>query len=177
MKSRQMSGRMREMIQQMRAKNNPQAERLGAGLEEDLGQLSANLSNAKAQFVAEQKQEMSGELRRAMRDMIGLSQRQEALANSVRARPNIDSAEPAEDQFALLQGPARGRALGGFSAAHDEPVARTQHDSGLRAQQHGRGGATSGSARSAQRARTAATGHALCQRNGRSASRKLEQSV
>ncbi|MGB1717135.1 MAG: DUF4175 family protein [Candidatus Latescibacterota bacterium] len=104
MKSRQMSGRMREMIQQMRAKNNPQAERLGAGLEEDLGQLSANLSNAKAQFVAEQKQEMSGELRRAMRDMIGLSQRQEALANSVRARPNIDSAEPAEDQFALLQG-------------------------------------------------------------------------
>lgn len=104
MESRQMSGRMREMIQQMRAKNNPQAERLGAGIEEDLGQLSANLSNAKAQFVAEQKQEMSGELRRAMRDVIGLSQRQEELADAVRSRPQIDSAEPAEDQFALLKG-------------------------------------------------------------------------
>lgn len=104
MEAQQMSGRMRDMVQQMRAKNNPEAERLGAGLEEDLGKLSANLSNAKSQFVAEQKEEISGELRRAMRELIQLSQRQEALAAQVRARPQVDGPEPAEDQFALLQG-------------------------------------------------------------------------
>ncbi len=104
MDAKNLSGRMREMVQQMRAKNNPQAQRLGAGLEEDLGKLSANLQNAKGQFAAEQKEEMSGELRRAMRELIQLSQRQEVLNASVRAQPQIDSAAPAEDQFALLQG-------------------------------------------------------------------------
>lgn len=104
MDAKNLSGRMREMVQQMRAKNNPQAERLGEGLEEDLGKLSANLQNAKGQFAAEQKEEMSGELRGAMRELIQLSQRQEALNAVVIAQSQIDSATPAEDQFALLQG-------------------------------------------------------------------------
>ncbi len=104
MKAQDMSGRMREMVQQMRAQNNPQAKRLGEGLEEDLGKLAANLKTMQGEFVAEQKEEMSGELRRAMRELIQLSLHQEALADAVRAKGQVDSAEPAEDQFALLQG-------------------------------------------------------------------------
>jgi len=104
MKAQKLSGRMREMVQQMRAQNNPQAKRLGEGLEEDLGKLAANLKTMQGEFVAEQKEEMSGELRRAMRELIQLSRHQEALAEAVRAVPKIDSADPAEDQFALLQG-------------------------------------------------------------------------
>jgi hypothetical protein len=102
MKAQNMSGRMREMVQQMRAQNNPQAKRLGEGLEEDLGKLAANLKTMQGEFVAEQKEEMSGELRRAMRELI--SRHQEMLADAVRAQAQIDGAEPAEDQFALLQG-------------------------------------------------------------------------
>jgi hypothetical protein len=104
MKAQNMSGRMREMVQQMRAQNNPQAKRLGEGLEEDLGKLAANLKTMQGEFVAEQKEEMSGELRRAMRELIQLSRHQEMLADAVRAQAQIDGAEPAEDQFALLQG-------------------------------------------------------------------------
>ncbi|MFT5087049.1 MAG: hypothetical protein ACI906_004109 [Candidatus Latescibacterota bacterium] len=104
MKSQNMSGRMREMVQQMRAQNNPQAKRLGAGLEEDLGKLAANLKTMQGEFVAEEKEEMSGQLRRAMRELIQLSRHQEALAEAVRAVPQIDGPEPAEDQFALFQG-------------------------------------------------------------------------
>ncbi len=104
MKAQKMSGRMREMVQQMRAQNNAQVKRLGEGLEEDLGKLAANMRRIQGEFVAEQKEDMSRELRRAMRELVQLSQHQEDLADGVRATPKIEDAVPAEDQFALLQG-------------------------------------------------------------------------
>ena len=102
MESGELSGRMRKMVQEMRAKANDKARKTGRGLEEDLGRLSANLQQIQAEFAANEKEELSGELRRAMREVVQLSQRQESLLDGGRNQPNASAL--AEDQFALLQG-------------------------------------------------------------------------
>ena len=102
MENGQLSGRMRKMVQEMRAKANTKARRLGEGLEEDLGILAANLQQIQSEFTAGEKDQLSRALRRAMREVVQLSQRQEDLLLKSRDQP----AEPtlAADQFALLQG-------------------------------------------------------------------------
>ncbi|MEE3258935.1 MAG: DUF4175 family protein [Candidatus Latescibacterota bacterium] len=102
MENGQLSGRMRQMVQEMRAKANTQAQRLGEGLEEDLGILAANLQDIQHEYTAGEKDQLSRELRRAMREVVQLSQRQEDLLEKSRDQPA--EATLAEDQFALLQG-------------------------------------------------------------------------
>ena len=102
MESGELSGRMRKMVQEMRAKANDKARKTGRGVEEDLGRLSANLQHIQAEFAASEKEELSSELRLAMREVVQLSQYQESLLDRGRNQPN--AAVLAEDQFALLQG-------------------------------------------------------------------------
>ena len=102
MESGDLSGRMRKMVQEMRAKANEKARKTGRGLEEDLGQLSANLQHIQGEFADSEKEELSGELQWAMRDIVHLSRSQEGLLDRSRNQP--DAAALAEDQFALLQG-------------------------------------------------------------------------
>ena len=98
------SGRMRKMVQEMQAKANAQAKKLGEGLEEDLGKLAANLQGIQAEFNAGEKDQLSQEMRRAMREVVQLSQRQEDLLATTRDSRQPAEATLAEDQFALLQG-------------------------------------------------------------------------
>ena len=103
MEQGRLSGRMGEMQEQLRSRQQAAARRMGAGLEEDLGKLASNLSRLQGQFVAEQKHELARELRRAMADLLHLSHRQEDLARRTARRP-AQPAELAVEQYALYQG-------------------------------------------------------------------------
>ena len=104
MEQGKMSGRMRKMVQQMQAKANADARKTGKGLEEDLGKLAANLQGIQAEFNAGEKDQLDKELRRAMRAVVQLSQRQEDLLDTTGDNRQPVDAALAEDQFALLQG-------------------------------------------------------------------------
>jgi len=105
MEQKQLSGRMKEMADRMRAAQTTQAERIGAGLEEDLGSLSSGLQSARAKFVAEQKREIKADMTRVIAALLELSFRQEEL--SLRTRNRTSTPVPTEfahEQFALAQG-------------------------------------------------------------------------
>ena len=104
MEQGQISGRMRKMVQQMQAKANSDAQKLGKGIEEDLGKLAANLQGIQSKYNAEEKDQLSQKVRRAMREVVQLSQRQENLLNTTHDKRRPADAVLAEDQFALLQG-------------------------------------------------------------------------
>ncbi len=89
-----LSERMRQMVRQMRAKSEGAAQQTGQALATDLDSIAADLQQLQDEYLAEEKDELSRELRRAMRDLVQLSQRQESLFTDTRA----------QDQFALLQG-------------------------------------------------------------------------
>ena len=105
MKQKQLSGRMKEMEDHLRAARPTQAERLGAGIEEDLGSLSSGLESARSKFVAEQKKQIGADMKRVIAGLLELSFRQEELATETRestsARIPVDVAH---EQFALAQG-------------------------------------------------------------------------
>ena len=86
--------RMRQMVRQMRAKTQDAAQQTGQALAADLDSLAEDLQQLQDEYLAAEKDELSRELRRAMRDLVQLSQRQESLFADARA----------QDQFALLQG-------------------------------------------------------------------------
>ena len=106
MEQQDFSGRMQEMIQQMQAQATSQARRKGAGLEQDLGSLANAMLQMQQEFVSEQKQQLAGDIQRAMRDLLGLSRRQEELRHVADERQQLP-APLAEEQFALMQGVAR----------------------------------------------------------------------
>jgi len=103
MERRNFSGRMQEMIQKLQAVPNTEARRLGAGLEGDLGELSANMQQLQAGFIAEQKQLLASDIQRAMRDLLRLSHRQERLLDDTRSLQQPPPSDFAEEQFALMQ--------------------------------------------------------------------------
>ena len=104
MEQKNLSGRMEDMVGELKASRPAEAERIGAGLEEDLGVLSSGLESVRARFVAEQKQQLAAELRKAMTDVLGLSYRQEELADRTREAGGTVPADFAHEQFALLRG-------------------------------------------------------------------------
>jgi len=106
MEQNRLSGRMAEMRQALRARQRQAARRTGAGLEEDLGRLAADLDRLQGEFTAGQKAELAAALRRAMADLLHLSHRQEDLARRTAARPPEPAALAAE-QYALYKGPDR----------------------------------------------------------------------
>ena len=86
--------RMRQMVRQMRAKFPGAAQQTGQALAADLDALAEDLQQMQDEYLADEKDQLSRELRRAMRDLVQLSQRQESLFADARA----------QDQFALMQG-------------------------------------------------------------------------
>ena len=86
--------RMRQMVRQMRAKFPSAAQQTGQALAADLDSLAEDLQQMQDEYLADEKDQLSRELRRAMRDLVQLSQRQESLFADARA----------QDQFALMQG-------------------------------------------------------------------------
>ncbi|MDE2742738.1 MAG: hypothetical protein OXI58_14190 [Gemmatimonadota bacterium] len=86
--------RMRQMVRQMRAKSPSAAQQSGQALAADLDALAEDLQQMQDEYLAGEKDQLSRELRRAMRDLVQLSQRQESLFADARA----------QDQFALMQG-------------------------------------------------------------------------
>ena len=86
--------RMRQMVRQMRAKSPGEAQQTGQALAGDLDALAEDLQQMQDEYLAGEKDQLSRELRRAMRDLVQLSQRQEGLFGDARA----------QDQFALMQG-------------------------------------------------------------------------
>jgi uncharacterized protein DUF4175 len=98
------SGRMRQMMGHMEASALTQARRQGQGLEQDLGELAAGMQQLQQDFVADQKQLLADEMRRAMRGLLGLSARQEQLRDTVSALTPKAAADLAQEQFALMQG-------------------------------------------------------------------------
>ena len=89
-----LSERMRQMVRQMRAKSPSAAQQTGQALAADLDALAEDLQQMQDEYLAGEKDQLSRELRRAMRDLVQLSQRQESLFGDARA----------QDQFALVQG-------------------------------------------------------------------------
>ena len=89
-----LSERMRQMVRQMRAKSPDAAQQTGQALAADLDSLAEDLQQMQDEYLAGEKDQLSRELRRAMRDLVQLSQRQEGLFADARA----------QDQFALMQG-------------------------------------------------------------------------
>ena len=92
--SKALSERMRQMVRQMRAKSQSAAQQTGQALAADLDALAEDLQQMQDEYLADEKAQLSRELRRAMRDLVQLSQRQESLLADARA----------QDQFALMQG-------------------------------------------------------------------------
>ena len=92
--SKALSERMRQMVRQMRAKSPDAAQQTGQALAADLDALAEDLQQLQDEYLAGEKDQLSRELRRAMRDLVQLSQRQESLFADARA----------QDQFALMQG-------------------------------------------------------------------------
>ena len=86
--------RMRQMVRQMRAKSPGEAQQSGQALAADLDALAEAMQQMQDEYLAAEKDQLSRELRRAMRDLVQLSQRQESLFADARA----------QDQFALMQG-------------------------------------------------------------------------
>ena len=107
MEQKNLSGRMEEMIQRLQATPNPEARRLGEGLQNDLGELSANMQQLQGEFVAEQKQQLAGDIKRAVRDLLRFSQQQEELLVASRARRQSLPPDLTEQQFVLTQGVTR----------------------------------------------------------------------
>ena len=89
-----LSERMRQMVRQMRAKSPSAAQQTGQALAADLDALAEDLQQMQNEYLAGEKDQLSRELRRATRDLVQLSQRQESLFGNARA----------QDQFALMQG-------------------------------------------------------------------------
>ena len=89
-----LSERMRQMVRQMRAKSPSAAQQTGQALAADLDALAEDLQQMQDEYLAGEKDQLSRELRRATRDLVQLSQRQESLFGDARA----------QDQFALVQG-------------------------------------------------------------------------
>ena len=86
--------RMRQMVRQMRSQSPDAAQQSGQALAADLNALAEDLQQMQDEYLAGEKDQLSRELRRAMRDLVQLSQRQEGLFTNARA----------EVQFALMQG-------------------------------------------------------------------------
>ena len=86
--------RMRQMVRQMRSQSPDAAQQSGQALAADLDALAEALQQMQDEYLAGEKDQLSRELRRAMRDLVQLSQRQESLFTNARA----------EVQFALMQG-------------------------------------------------------------------------
>lgn len=102
-----LTGRMNQMIQHLEARNPTPAQRLGEGLEEDLGVLSADLQYLQGQFNAQQKDQLGREMRQAMGDLLHLSLRQEELGSRTEQVQAPGAADLAVRQFALQQGVSR----------------------------------------------------------------------
>ena len=104
--------RMRQMVRQMRAKSQSAAQQTGQALAADLDALAEDLQQMQDEYLAGEKDQLSRELRRATRDLVQLSQRQENLFTNARAQDGSAAltvetppkSEPAQDQFALMQG-------------------------------------------------------------------------
>ena len=103
MEQRDLAGRMREMAASLGEGRRQQARGLGGELEEDLGELAADLEELRDQFSAGEKNRLVGKLRTAMADLIDLSHSQEELARRTR-RERDGAAALADEQFALLRG-------------------------------------------------------------------------
>ncbi len=114
-----LSERMRQMVRQMRAKSPGEAQQTGQALAADLDALAEDLQQMQDEYLAAEKDQLSRELRRAMRDLVQLSQRQESLFTDARAQDGSTTrlsgsaeltveaspkSERTEVQFALMQG-------------------------------------------------------------------------
>ena len=105
-----LSERMRQMVRQMRAKSSGAAQQTGQALAADLDALAEDLQQMQDEYLAAEKDQLSRELRHAMRVLVQLSQRQESLFSDARAqdgsttRLSSPKSELAQDQFALMQG-------------------------------------------------------------------------
>ena len=105
-----LSERMRQMVRQMRAKSSGAAQQTGQALAADLDALAEDLQQMQDEYLAAEKDQLSRELRHAMRDLVQLSQRQESLFSDARAqdgsttRLSSPKSELAQVQFALMQG-------------------------------------------------------------------------
>lgn len=86
--------RMRQMVRQMRAQSQGAAQQTGQALAADLDSLAADLQQLQDEYLASEKDQLSRALRRALRDLVQLSQRQESLLAEASA----------QEQFALQQG-------------------------------------------------------------------------
>lgn len=99
-----LSGRMRQMEQDLAARRDASARRLGRGLEEDLGRLADRLQQLQGEFTGSQRREMTRQLREAMAGLLDLSQRQEELAAATAAQRGRQLARLAGEQHALAEG-------------------------------------------------------------------------
>ena len=104
MSEQRLSGRMDEMAERLKQQQLQNAQRLGSGLEEDLGVLVSDLEHLQGSYAAEAKSELSEKLRRSMNDLLAISQRQEDLARRTAQLGGSAPAHLADEQQALLRG-------------------------------------------------------------------------
>ena len=104
MENNDLERRMQEMVHELLAANSQDARRLGEGLEQDLGKLSASLQKMKGEYVAEEKEQIGSELGRAVEDLVFLSLAQERLRRRTDESGRVGAPDLAGDQFALLKG-------------------------------------------------------------------------
>ena len=104
MEEQDLSGRMEEMAEGMQDLRDQDTRRLGSGLEEDLGVLSANLQHLRDEYGAKQKEQLTRQILQAIHELLRLSHDQERLRNQTGASMEQASTALAHDQFALMQG-------------------------------------------------------------------------
>ena len=104
MEEQDLSGRMEEMAERMQDLQEQDARRLGSGLEDDLGVLSANLQQLRDEYGAMQKDRLTRQIGQAIHELLRLSHDQENLRARTGAPLEQASTALAHDQFALMQG-------------------------------------------------------------------------
>ena len=104
MEDQNLSGRMKELAEGMEDGHEKHLRRLGRGLEEDLGQLSADLRHLGDEYGTEQKEQLSQHMRQAIYQLLRLSQAQEKLRAQIQVPLDPATTALAQDQFALMRG-------------------------------------------------------------------------
>ncbi len=104
MEDQNLSGRMKELAEGMEDGHEKHLRRLGRSLEEDLGQLSADLRHLGDEYGTEQKEQLSQHMRQAIYQLLRLSQAQENLRAQIQVPLDPATTALAQDQFALMRG-------------------------------------------------------------------------
>jgi len=97
-----LGNQMLDMVKQMRLKSS-RVEKIGKGLEEELGEFASSMESIRGEFIAQQKKSLTSDLRILIQNLLALSHRQEELFNDLFKVDDQSMIDASEDQMTLFK--------------------------------------------------------------------------